>query len=346
MSQRGTAAEAQRGTEPPPSPGDRRRPVVDRASTGAEPHLVDDAAVAELTGAQRYDLIDLWVMLLDELYVHLPQKRSLYGYDPIRALEALRRDEALLDDDAFHRELMLTINRLRDAHTQYRPPGRVPGHVARLPFLVEAIGPAARPQFVVSKVARELVEDSEFEPGVEILTWNAVPIERVIDHHADTEVGGRPDARRARALDSLTFRSLEHRPPPEERHVVLEYVTLGREQRSIRFEWRWIVPERAPGTDRGSPRARQAIDTRAEIVRRAKKLMFNSALWEAEREPATAPVARRRRKRAFGEPIDTPLQDLVTARRSGRRANRTVTSGCGASTSTERTRTSSRCGDC
>ena len=44
-----------------------------------------DRASSELTGTQRYDLMNLWVMLLEELYVHLPQKRALYGYNPIPA---------------------------------------------------------------------------------------------------------------------------------------------------------------------------------------------------------------------------------------------------------------------
>ena len=97
------------------------------------------------TWAQRYDVIDTWSLLLAELYVHLPVKRSLYGYDVVRALEALRREVPLLTDAEFHRGLSITINRLRDAHTQHVNTSVDPGLVARLPFLVESFGPIPHP---------------------------------------------------------------------------------------------------------------------------------------------------------------------------------------------------------
>ena len=78
--------------------------------------------------------------------------------------------------------------------------------MATLPFLVEAWGPAADCHYVVSKVSdRKLVQESRFEPGVTLEFWNGVPFARAVDIHADTETGGRPDARQARALDSLPF---------------------------------------------------------------------------------------------------------------------------------------------
>ena len=184
--------------------------------------------------------------MLEGLYAHLPLKRSLYGFDPIRALEHLRQQVPTLTDLQFHRELTSLINHLRDAHTQYTGPKRLANVVASLPFLVEAYGPAASPSYVVTKVTRSEVPDKSFEPGVTLEWWNGVPFDRAVDLHAEVETGGRPDARRARALESLTFRALGYAPPPDEHWVVIGYRDQANRPREIRLDWRVVDPGRSP----------------------------------------------------------------------------------------------------
>jgi hypothetical protein len=265
--------------------------------------------VGQLTWGERLDVLDALVFALDGAYAHLPLKRSLYGFDPIRALEQLRQQVPNLDDLQFHRELTILINRLRDAHTQYYGPTTLRDAVARLPFLVEAWGFGPTPSYVVSKVAdRRLVDDPKFVAGVELTMWNGIPFDRAVDVHAERETGGRPDARRARALESLTFRSLEYAPPPDEEWVVIGYHDLSGRERETRFDWRVVYPGRAPVAARGgATRARRAINPAAEAVRRAKKLLFSAELWRAEHERATDT----QRKKGL---IATRFQDVLSAR--------------------------------
>src|SRR5262249_37540916 len=148
------------------------------------------ASMAALTWGERLDIIDAWVQVLDGVYAHLPLKRALYGFDPIRAIEYLRQQVPTLTDLQFHRELTNLINRPRDAHPQYSGPQSIAGAVATLPFLVEAWGTPEDCRFVVSKVSnRRLISDRFFKPGVTLTFWNGVPFARAVDLHADSETG-------------------------------------------------------------------------------------------------------------------------------------------------------------
>lgn len=242
-------------------------------------------ALAPLDWAQRHDILDALTLALDQLYVHLPLKRALYGYDVLRALQKLKQDCTAMTDVEFHRELTLAMARLRDAHTLYQGPWKQEGIVASLPFLVESHGPVTDPSYVVSKVSRRDVKDKAFEPGVIITHWNGIPFKRAVELYGETETGGRIDSRRARAVETLTFRSLEYMPPPNEEWVVITYVDLKGKERTLRLAWQGLEPEPSPlaGQRSWATRYGQSINPAAEAVRRAKKFMFNPAKWQAER---------------------------------------------------------------
>ena len=255
-----------------------------------------------LTWGERLDIIDALSQVLDNVYSHLPLKRSLYGFDIVRGLEHLRQQITSMSDLQFHRELTTLVNRLRDAHTQYRGPWVKRDPVASLPFLVEAYGPFDDPIYVVSKVDRRSIRDRHFVKGVTIEHWNGVPFDRAVDRHADVETGGRPDARRARALESLTFRSLDYGPPPDDEWVVLRYRDLRGRPRFIRLDWEGIDPGRAAVASRSAAtRIRRGINPGAEAVRRAKKYRFNNALWNADQELARRPRSRAARAASYAD---------------------------------------------
>jgi hypothetical protein len=264
-----------------------------------------------LTWGERLDIIDALSMVLGDVYAHLPLKRALYGFDIVRGLEHVRQQVATLSDLQFHRELTTLVNRLRDAHTQYRGPWRKNSPVASLPFLVEAYGPASAPTYVVSKVDRRAVRDPHFVVGITIEYWNGIPFDRAVDIHAERETGGRPDARRARALESLTFRSLDYAPPPDEEWVVLGYRGADGRSREIRLDWEGIDPKNVAAAGRGmGSRIRRGINPAAEAVRRAKKFRFSRPQWNAELR-ADAPRATHKLRSAGAAAYD----DFLTAKR-------------------------------
>lgn len=241
--------------------------------------------VAKLSWAERLDVLDGLMLVLDQLYVHLPLKRALYGFDVIRALMSLRQQLTQIDDTQFHRALTSIIARLRDAHTQYQGPWTQKNIVASLPFLIESYGPLDDTTYIVSKVDRRAVKDKHFREAVEITHWNGIPFSRAVDLHGEVETGGRLDSRRARSLESLTFRALEYRPPPNEEWVDIDYIDLERQKRSVRLNWEIFDPDLAPNAERDAlaTRFKRSIHLGAEAVRRAKKFRFNHALWQAEK---------------------------------------------------------------
>lgn len=264
--------------------------------------------VAKLSWADRLDVLDVLMLLLDQIYVHLPLKRSLYGFDIIRALTGLRQQVTQIDDTQFHRELTSLVSRLRDAHTQYQGPWTQKNIVASLPFLIETYGPLDDTTYIVAKVDRRAVKDKYFTEGVAISHWNGIPFSRAVDLHADVETGGRPDSRRARSLESLTFRALEYRPPPNEEWVDIDYSDLEGKKRSVRLHWEIFDPDLAPnaGQDSLATRYRRSINLDAEAVRRAKKFRFSHDKWQAETMVT--------RIRAVKQRVAAAFDDFLTAK--------------------------------
>lgn len=271
------------------------------------------AAPVELTTTQRQDLVDLWTTLFTDVYVHYGQKRALYGVDPVAALAALRRDIPYLDSAGFLRALTRLVNRQRDQHTQLfvgTADERTSPYVAVVPFLVESFGPYRSPTFVVTKVTADVTART-FRPGVRVTTWNGVPFARAVDLYAETLTGGRPDARRARALATLTQRPLAYLPPPDELWVEIGYRRpadpVDRADRAVRFEWRAVRPGVAATADTLlESRTHRAIDAIGESTRRARKLLFATGLWEQERAAAAPPPEDDR--------LPTEFSDAVAAR--------------------------------
>lgn len=287
------------------------------------------SAHVALTPDDQTRVVEALLLVLEGLYTHLPLKRARYGVDPVQRLRLLHERCATMPETEFHSELWQIVTGLRDAHTRYQGAGTLAGQVAVLPFLVEAYGPEDDPRYVVSNTGRaDLIGDPEFVTGVELLSWSGISFDRAVDRWADNETGGRPDSRRARALETLTLRSLEYGPPPDEHWVIVGYQPPGGVPREVRIPWRVVSPGTAhtavglsstAGGDAGmAPPATQAslaVNPAAEAVRRAKALMFAPGAWAAASAEPPARARRTRKANASADKVlDTTMPDVLQAR--------------------------------
>lgn len=304
-------------------------PRGQRARQAAPPH--SPLAAVSLSHAQRTRLLDGLERVIEGVFTHLPLKRARYGIDPVQRIRILRTQLGELGAAAFHNAVADIITRLRDAHTYYIGPAVLKGKVAALPFLIEMIGSANAPQYIVTKVARGV--RAPFRPGVIVEYWNGVPIDRAVEMYSDREVGGRPDTERANAVVSLTLRSLQYGPPPDEHWVVVGYRTVTAAGtptgplREIRIPWRMIDPGEIHSPDAvgvarrrsagGSRRAvalrrARAVNLATEAVRQAKMLLFAPASLLPKPTPsALVPLARRRKTTARTGVIETTIPEIL-----------------------------------
>ena len=308
----------------PPLPGARgrraRRSRASRAAGRAAGPVAAGTLVGPflspgaLTSAERRRLLEGVERLIEGVYTHLPLKRARYGFDPIQRLRILRSQADALTDDGFHIELADIVTRLRDAHTRYVGPSSLSDKIAALPFLVEMIGSAESPTYVVTRVGHGF--DPSFKPGVVLEYWNGVPIDRAVIRHSETEVGGRPDSQRAWAVQSLTLRSLQYGPPPDEHWVVIGYRSVAADgtlgpAKEIKISWVVVSPSELAPLFSGGPTGRLgkalllnlAVDPAAEAIRRARMLLFAPGVLLGRQATAPAPA----RTTARQQPIEAGI---------------------------------------
>ena len=256
----------------------------------------------------RLKLLDGLETMFEGVYTHLPLKRARYGFDPVQRLRILRMQAASLSPEAFDAEVDDIINRLRDFHTVYSRPG-YDGLVAALPCIVEMyFDGAGRARYIASRVSDWGRKDG-FEDGVEVDTWNGVPIDRAVQRYADQESAGRADSMRNAALWSLTQRPLETYSLPDEDTVRLGFrktnsagTPVGK-RLFVNLAWRVLdtrfVARFRQGKRRGAGRVRvMAMNPTAAAIRKARLLLFASPALRGEskvfeKDGAKLPVGTR-----------------------------------------------------
>ncbi|MFY9609297.1 MAG: S41 family peptidase [Blastocatellia bacterium] len=248
-----------------------------------------------LSRKDRLRIVEQALLLLNMNYVHLPLKRAMHAVDPIQRLKLLRfrllemKESQLPSEMQFHQRMIEIFASTRDLHTMYLLPAPFKDQVAYLPFLIEQYFERNRGErgekFIVSRVVTEFYQSIpnagpevlSFEPGVEVLYWNGVPIKRAIEINGETQAGSNVQARFARGLDNLTIRPLETSLPPDEVWVALTYRT--RTGKTLTLEQEWLVHTTGPAgrpalASRSTRKKRAAIDVKKTKINQVRQTLF------------------------------------------------------------------------
>ncbi len=242
------------------------------------------ATAGGLSLADRRRLVEQALVLLDDNFVHLPLKRAMHGVDPIQKLKLIQHrlaqatPQTMGPEFAFHREMIEVFTSVRDLHTNYLLPAPFAGKVAFLPFDIEEyFDDDGKAHYLASHFVQGF-SHNHFRTGVEVTTWNGVPIARAVEISADMHAGGNLDARHVRGVDGLTIRSLTRAMPPDAMWVEIGYIDRDGVAREMRQDW-IVSPSLPPvgGVDADALTLNAAclgLDVEADMVQRAKLMLF------------------------------------------------------------------------
>jgi len=254
-----------------------------------------------LSRRERLRIVDQALLLLEMNYVHLPLKQAMHAINPIQRLKLLKyrletRGSDLDPVMQFHKRLLEIFASLRDVHTSYALPTPFAYQIAFLPFLVEQyfhLDAKRRrvEKFLISHLLDGILpKDSSanaasFQPGVEALYWNGVPIHRAIEVNGENQAGSNPEARFARGLDNLTVRPLDTSLPPDEQWVDITYKTAAGETHTLTFEWLVYNSDQLHRVPPSTIKKRAAIDMKKTKINEFKREFFSRPRPIKENEP-------------------------------------------------------------
>lgn len=241
------------------------------------------ATADSLTSSERLLLIEQALVLIESNYVHLPLKQAMHATDPVQALKLLRyrveTEGDALGDLEFHRVMTGIFMSMRDLHTNYLLPDPFRGMVAFVPFMVEEFTEAEARRYLVTNIS-EGFSEPHFAPGVEVTSWNGIPIARAVEIQGAHYAGSNAEARRARGAATLTVRQLALALPPDEDFVLVGYTDAAGQARELRVDWMVVSAPLAttdilppdPRDSRGAASVGQDLEMQA--VQHVQKLLY------------------------------------------------------------------------
>ncbi|MEO1744681.1 MAG: S41 family peptidase, partial [Cyanobacteria bacterium J06629_9] len=261
---------------------------------------------------------------MEENFVHLPLKKAMHGVDPIQKLRLIQHrleeesPSTIGSEFQFHRDIASVFTSLRDLHTNYLLPAPFADKVAFLPFDIEECFQAGEPQYIAAHFVPGFT-DKHFQPGVTIISWNAIPIIRAIEISADQHAGSNASARHAQGIDGLTIRALRRSLPPDEISVTIGYLDLNGKPRELKHPW--IVTSLTPST--GSIEANALShnatclgnDLQTDILQQARKMLFAPEVIAKEKNKAESTSQSFVPPKAPDDDIETKLEGVFKAKK-------------------------------
>ena len=272
-----------------------------------------------LSKADMQLLVDQALVLVEGFYVHMPLKKAMHAIDPVQQLRLMKYrlsqmpDGQEIEELRFHSDMLKIFSTLRDLHTNYILPNPFAGKTAFLPFLIEEYYEDKKRKYMVTNVMNGFIHPT-FRPGVEIIYWNGVPIDKAVETNADRQSGSNPEARHARGLDSLTIRPLMVTLPPNEEWVAIGYLSSEGEELELRQDWlvmpnHWVpfVFGAASLTDKALA---QGSDIKTLMIQEAKRDLFAPEVAVAKIRIANKDISRAAQEGY----LETSLPDIFNAR--------------------------------
>lgn len=272
---------------------------------------------ATLTKEEMLLIIDTAISLLEGLYVHMDLKRARRGVDPVRQLRMLMERKELTDGTIgqriFHRTLLEIFKSLGDVHTAYRLPDPYKRAIAFLPFLLNTYQDAAsKRRYVVSHALaggdRE-PSPTPFHRGVEVTTWNGVPIGDAVRRSAEFEEGSNLPHDLALGLQFMTVRWLGASFESDSPWVVVGYEDNGR-YLETKFFWSVLLFNNDPGIAVVSQAAGAVLDLFRPAGERQRALDVGGGIVHAGRMALFLP--ERKKKPDEIEELDRLAVELRT----------------------------------
>lgn len=250
---------------------------------GAAQTLPEFRAISDsLNRDEKMLIVKQALILLRENYVHLPLKQNMHAVRPIQALNILRQVLESKSDDfsdiEFHRTMLRIFDSVRDLHTRYILPSPYNSMATFLPFLLESYVENGQRRYLVSHIVGGY-ENPSFERGVQITSWNGVPIDLAVEASSLHSAGSNKAAQQARGLERMTIRPLVQSLPPDEDFVLVGFRTNDGEKHEIRHQWLAFTPDGIGGS-LASTNANSldslalGVDMEAQMTGVAKKFLF------------------------------------------------------------------------
>ena len=160
------------------------------------------------------------IELLDQICVHPA------------AMPLQRLRDLPLSPSTFYRDLLKIFAEFGDRHTQCQLPDPFLHTLVCLPFAAACFFENGELRLGVTGSALD-----ELRPGDILTAWNGRSLDCVLREHCALQLGANPEARLAKAVQTLTFRPLGTMQAPEDAPVVLDYTDRAGHLRRLEIEW-------------------------------------------------------------------------------------------------------------
>jgi hypothetical protein len=161
------------------------------------------------------------IELLDQICVH-----------PASVTLQQLRNLPVSDTSAFYDDLLGIFAAFGDRHTQCQLPESFMRTLICLPFAVTGFCENGKLRLGVTGSAVDGMQRGDI-----LTAWNGRDPEAVLQEHAALQLGANPEARIAKAIQTLPFRPLGTMPAPKAEPIVLDYIDLMGRSRRIKLEW-------------------------------------------------------------------------------------------------------------